>query len=250
MEWSIQQVGQIAGVTSRTLRHYDDIGLVTPSRVGNNGYRHYDEKALVRLQRVLLLRQLGLRLSQIADVLEREVDEASVLMTHLSVLRQEQNRLTRQVAAVEHTIRSLKRKETLMAETMFDGFNHTQYKDEVEERWGADSYAKSDAWWQGKTENEKADWTARMKSLNRDWIAAASDPEVAADSERAQTLAARHVDWLRSIPGTPAADPNGDLDGYVKGLAEMYVCDERFAANYGGVEGASFVRDALVAYLT
>ena len=72
MEWSIQQIAKLAGTTSRTLRHYDDIGLLAPSSIGHNGYRHYDEVALVRLQRILLLRELGLGLPQIAEVLARE----------------------------------------------------------------------------------------------------------------------------------------------------------------------------------
>ena len=66
MEWSIQQIAKLAGTTSRTLRHYDDIGLLSPSSVGRNGYRYYDQAALVRLQRILLLRELGLGLPQIA----------------------------------------------------------------------------------------------------------------------------------------------------------------------------------------
>ena len=70
MEWSIQQIAKLAGTTSRTLRHYDDIGLLSPSSVGHNGYRHYDQAALVRLQRILLLRELGLGLPQIAEVLD------------------------------------------------------------------------------------------------------------------------------------------------------------------------------------
>ena len=72
VEWSIQQIAKLAGTTSRTLRHYGDIGLLSPSSIGRNGYRYYDQAALVRLQRILLLRDLGLGLPQIADVLERE----------------------------------------------------------------------------------------------------------------------------------------------------------------------------------
>ena len=71
-EWSIQQIAKIAGTTSRTLRHYGEIGLLPPSSVGHNGYRHYDRNALVRLQRILLLRELGLGLPQIGEVLARE----------------------------------------------------------------------------------------------------------------------------------------------------------------------------------
>ena len=68
-EWSIQELSREAGVTSRTLRHYDDVGLLPPSRTGRNGMRFYDSDALVRLQRILLLRDLGLGLPAIRDAL-------------------------------------------------------------------------------------------------------------------------------------------------------------------------------------
>ncbi|MFH8251643.1 MerR family transcriptional regulator [Microbacterium sp. B2969] len=247
MEWSIQQIAKLAGTTSRTLRHYDDIGLLSPTSVGRNGYRQYDAAALVRLQRILLLRELGLGLPQIADVLARPTSESSALEGHLAWLRQEQDRLERQVASVESTIRALRGGERLMAEKMFDGFDHTQYKDEVEERWGKDAYARSDAWWRGMSADEKAAWQARTEDLGRDWTAAA-ESGVAPDSAEAQELAARHVAWLTGIPGTPAEKPGGDVKGYVTGLGEMYVADPRFAKNYGGQSGAEFVRDALRVY--
>lgn len=249
MEWSIQQIARIAGTTSRTLRHYDELGLVPPSRIGSNGYRHYDEPALVRLQRVLLLRELGLGLPQIGEILAHEHAEASALTTHLSLLRQEQGRLARQIAAVEHTITALEEGKEIMAETMFDGFDHTQYRDEVEQRWGKEAYAQSDTWWRGMSDADRQAWMTQVEQLGRDWTAAAEAPDIASDSPEARELARRHVEWLRGIPGTPAAAPGGDLAGYVRGLAAMYVADERFAANYGGAEGATFVRDALLAYL-
>ncbi len=257
MEWSIQHVARIAGTTSRTLRHYDDVGILTPSRVGANGYRYYDASALVRLQRVLLLRQLGVGLAQIAEVIAREVDEASALRLHCSLLRQERDRLDRQIAAVEHTIEHIANRvddaavkgERLMAEKMFDGFDHTRHQDEVEERWGADAYARSDAWWRGKGEAERREWMAEERRLAADWAAAAKDGDVSPGSSEAQDLARRHIGRLAGIPGTPAADPGGDADAYVRGLAEMYVADARFASNYGGVENARFVREALLAYL-
>ena len=104
MEASIQEVARLTGTTSRTLRHYDAIGLLEPSRVGDNGYRWYDDRALVRLQRILLLRGLGLGLPEIRRVLEREQDETAALRHHLDWLRSEQRRLERQAASVERTI--------------------------------------------------------------------------------------------------------------------------------------------------
>jgi len=249
MEWSIQQVAKLAGTTSRALRHYDELGLVPPARVGANGYRYYDERALVRLQRVLLLRELGLGLAQIAEVLARQTDEASALASHLELLREERARLDRQIAAVQGTIVGLEGKGRLMAEDMLDGFDHSRYREEVEARWGREAYSRGDRWWRGMSEEERARWMADAERLGRDWIAAVQDPAISAHSDAAQAIAARHVDWLRGIPGTPAAESDGDLEGYVLGLAEMYVADERFARNYGGREGAAFVRDALRAYL-
>ncbi|WP_029263698.1 MULTISPECIES: MerR family transcriptional regulator [unclassified Microbacterium] len=250
-DWSIQEIARLAGTTSRTLRHYDDIGLLPPSRIASNGYRHYDGQALVRLQRILLLRELGLGLPQIAEVLERERGEASALETHLALLREEQTRLARQIASVESTITALRGGENLMAENMFDGFDHTQYKEEVEDRWGKKAYADSDRWWRGMTDAERADWQQRVSDLGRDWIAAAESGIDPASAE-AQDVARRHVEWLTGIPGTPAAVPGGDTKAYVIGLGEMYVADPRFGANYatssGGTDGAEFVRDALRIY--
>ncbi|WP_127473717.1 MerR family transcriptional regulator [Microbacterium sulfonylureivorans] len=247
-EWSIQQIAKIAGTTSRTLRHYGDIGLLPASSVGHNGYRYYDQASLVRLQRILLLRDLGLGLPQIADVLGREASEAHALESHLAWLRQEQDRLARQVASVESTITALRGGERLMAENMFDGFDHTRYKEEVEERWGKKAYADSDRWWRGMSADAKKAWQQQVSDLGRDWIAAA-ESGIAPDSDEAQAIAGRHVEWLTGIPGTPAAAPGGDVKGYVIGLGEMYVADPRFGANYatseGGTAGAEFVRDAL-----
>lgn len=246
-EWSIQQIARLAGTTSRTLRHYGDIGLLPPSRIGSNGYRHYDEESLVRLQRILLLRQLGLGLPQIAEVLARPAEQQHALEGHLGWLRSEQERLSRQIASVESTIVALKKGEGLMAEKMFDGFDHTQYREEVEQRWGADAYAESDRWYRGMDAAARAAWQARVAQLGADW-ADAHERGIPADGDEAQAIAERHVAWLRGIPGTPAARGE-NLAGYVTGLADMYVADPRFARNYGGGEGAQFVRAALHHYV-
>ncbi|MGR2752685.1 MerR family transcriptional regulator [Agromyces arachidis] len=247
MDWSIQEVAKLAGTTSRTLRHYDDVGLLAPARIGANGYRYYDRAALVRLQRILLLRELGLGLPAIAEVLDGQRDEARALASHLDWLRQEQDRLARQVASVERTIGALEEGEQIMAKDMFDGFDHTQYREEVEQRWGADAYARGDRWWRGLRDDERQAWKDRVAALGRDWIAAAQSG-AAPDGPEGQALARRHVEWLTGVPGTPAAEAGGDVKAYVLGLGEMYVADERFAANYGGEAGAVFVRDALRAF--
>lgn len=247
MEWSIQEIARLAGTTSRTLRHYDQVGLVPPSRIGANGYRYYDADALVRLQRVLLLRDLGLGIPAIADVLDGQRDDVHALTLHLSWLRREQERLERQIAAVESTVRSLEGGETPMAEKMFDGFDHTRYKEEVEQRWGKDAYARSDSWWRSLSAAQKEEFGRMAGALIADWQDAAArgiDPE----GDEAQALAQRQFEWLRGIPGTPGGGAAGPTKEYFVGLGEMYVADPRFAKNYGGEAGATFVRDAMRAY--
>jgi len=246
MDWSIQDIARLSGTTSRTLRHYGDIGLLAPSRIGGNGYRYYDEAALARLQRILLLRELGLGLPAIADVLTGQKDDALALRTHLEWLQQERERLARQISSVETTILTMEGGEQLMAENMFDGFDHTQYRDEVEQRWGKDAYARSDAWWTSMSATEKKEWKARVEALIADWVEAGARG-ASPDSDEAQALAQRQFDWLSGIPGTPQSD-GGPTKEYFVGLGEMYVADDRFAKNYGGSAGATFVRDALKVY--
>ena len=248
MDWSIQEIARLAGTTSRTLRHYGDVGLLEATRIGSNGYRYYDEQALVRLQRILLLRDLGLGLPAIGEVLENERDSGRALLNHLTWLQQRAATGWRDRSRRSRTrFWRMEGGEQLMAENMFDGFDHTEYKEEVEDRWGQDAYAKSDAWWRSMSAAEKKDWQQRQAALAADWAAAASRG-VAPDSDEAQALAKRQADWLGGIPGTPGSVHGRPTKEYFVGLGEMYVADERFAANYGGAQGATFVRDAMKVY--
>ena len=131
------------------------MGLLEPSRIGANGYRFYDEDALVRLQRILLLRELGLGLPAIAEVLTGERDTAAALRTHLELLEQERTRISRQIESVNRTLNKTKNGESLMPEDVFDGFDHTRYKDEVIERWGKDAYTSGDNWWRSMSEQDR-----------------------------------------------------------------------------------------------
>jgi DNA-binding transcriptional MerR regulator len=242
MEWSIQEVARASGTTSRTLRHYDDIGLLKPARVGSNGYRFYDPGALARLQRILLLRGLGLGLPDIRRVLDGQADDVTALTGHLGELRQEKDRIDRQIRSIETTIRKWKGGEQLMADEMFDGFDHTQYREEVEERWGRDAYARGDRWWRSMSEDERREFGERQIRIARDYGdagAAGLDPA----SEEVQSIARRHYEWLKA--------PVGEVSrGYFEGLGQMYVDDPRFGANYtrDGVGYAEFVRDAMRAF--
>lgn len=107
MRYSISEVAKFSGVTARTLRHYDAVGLLTPSEVGANGYRFYGRAELMRLQRILVLRRLGLGLETIAEVLSEQTDEVAALRGHLADLQAERARLDRIIATVQDTVADL-----------------------------------------------------------------------------------------------------------------------------------------------
>ncbi|MFI1394713.1 MerR family transcriptional regulator [Streptomyces sp. NPDC020681] len=241
MEWSIQEIARQAGTTSRTLRHYGELGLLEPSRVGSNGYRYYGPDQLVRLQRILLLRELGLGLPAIAEVLEGQRDTAAALRTHLALLEQERERIGRQIASVRTTLHKTETGEELMAEEVFDGFDHTQYEQEVTERWGREAYEQGDRWWRSLSEEEKREFQQEQISIAKAYAQALKDGK-AADGDEAQTITQRHYEWL-SATVTPTKS-------YFVGLGEMYVADPRFTATYdrNGVGTAVFVRDAMKVY--
>ncbi|MET9360160.1 MerR family transcriptional regulator [Streptomyces sp. NPDC006632] len=240
-EWSIQEIAKKAGTTSRTLRHYGELGLLAPSRIGSNGYRYYGQDALVRLQRILLLRELGLSLPVIGEVLEGERDPAAALRTHLRLLEQERERIARQIASVRTTLHKTEEGEELMAEEVFDGFDHTRYEEEVSRRWGRAAYEKSDRWWRSLTDEQRHGFRREHDDIARDWGRACADG-AAVDGEAAQDIARRHVAWLSTTTDIGRS--------YVTGLGRMYVDDPRFAATYDrhGEGTAVFVRDALAVY--
>ncbi|MER7949352.1 MerR family transcriptional regulator [Streptomyces sp. NPDC096079] len=136
MDWPIAEVARMSGVTARTLRHYDEIGLLPPARIAPSGHRHYGERELLRLQQVLVLRALGLGLPEIGRVLTEQVDEVEALRGHHRRLLDERDRLDALAGTVLRTIGELEqsRKDgTTMTinrpENLFEGIQPAQYEE-------------------------------------------------------------------------------------------------------------------------
>lgn len=244
METPIQEVARHAGVTSRTLRHYDEVGLLHPSSTASGGRRYYDEAALRRLQRILLLRDLGLGIPAISDVLAGTVDDITALERHIELLRAEQQRIAERIAALTATIAAHEKGTTIMAEQMFEGFDHAQYEEEVRERWGDEAWRSGDEWWSRLSEQDRRGFMREHADI-QDAYDAAIAAGSAAEDPQVQAIAARHVAWISA--GWQGRTPGGEA---IRGLADMYVADPRFAKNYtrAYAHGAEFVRDALHAY--
>ena len=243
-EWSIQEIVRSTGVTSRTLRHYQQVGLLAPSRTGHGGQRFYDGAALLRLQRILVLRELGLGLPEIGRVLDEQVETVSALRAHAAQLEREQERLSRIVASVQSTIRILETGGELMTDTMFDGFDHTQHREEVEERWGEQAYADSDRWWRSLSDTEKEAFREEVDALVAGF-ADTSARELPAEHEEVQALTARLYTWISA--GWGGKRPGAEA---FVGIGDMYVADPRFGATFT-VDGRPFaehVRDAMTVY--
>jgi DNA-binding transcriptional MerR regulator len=241
--WSIAEVARMSKVTSRTLRHYDAIGLLPPARVGDGGRRHYGRAELLRLQRILLLRELGLGLDAIAEVLRQSTRDSTVavLRKHREWLLAERGRLARLARTVQRTIDSIEEGGEMAAETLFEGFEHNPYEAEARERWGDEavdaSYERIQGWSPAEAEKAKSGYK-RVHSGLAPLLAAG----VPVDDPRVQELVQLHYEVV-SLFWTP------DAEAY-RGLGQMYVDDERFRRNIGGGndELVAYLRDAMDVY--
>src|SRR5947208_13435495 len=140
MAWSIAQVARMSKVTSRTLRHYDQIGLLSPAWVGGNGYRYYEREQLLALQRILIMRELGLGLDAIAEIIHDDRDQVEALRMHHAWLVAERDRFARLASTVERTIAELEGGDMETTETAhwFEGFDpekQAEWQEEARQRW-------------------------------------------------------------------------------------------------------------------
>lgn len=246
MVWSIVEVARASGVTSRTLRHYDAIGLLTPAGVGANGYREYGAGELLRLQQILVLRQLGMPLPEIGAVLDAQQDRITALREHHARLVAERDRLAAVAATVARTIADLERGggSTTMTvnrpEDLFEGFDHSAYAQEARERW-PEQAASSERWLATQSadaqEEGRRAWTARMVRM-AELRAAGAAP----DDPRVQEEIQGVHDGILPM-WTPTAEA-------FRGLGATYVDDPRFAETFDRVSPGlgGYFRDAMTVF--
>ncbi|MFI6644455.1 MerR family transcriptional regulator [Streptomyces sp. NPDC050504] len=246
MGYSVGQVAEFAGITVRTLHHYDEIGLLTPGGRSPAGHRRYSDADLDRLQQVLFYRELGFPLEEVQALLDDpDTDPREHLRRQHALLTGRIETLKKMAEAVETAMEARKMGINLTPEEKFEVFGEhdpEQYAEEVEERWGGTAaYRESQ---RRAASYTKEDWR-RIKDENDDWgrrLAAYMGTGAGPESEGAMDLAEEHRQQICRFH----YDCSYEIH---RGLAEMFVADERFTASLDayGPGFAAYLRSAILA---
>ena len=247
--YTIGQLAKIAGVTTRTLRYYDGIGLLKPTETSEAGYRLYGREQVDALQQILFYRELGVGPEEISRILGApSFDRQRALEGHLRLLTARRERLDALIGTVGKTLEAQKGGLIMTDEEKFEGMkrrlvddNEKQYGAEVRALYG-DAVDESNAKLMGMTPAQ----FARMEALSAEVNEALKTAMQTADpaGEAARRLCALHKQWLMCTWTRYSVAAH-------RGLAQMYVDDPRFAAYYDNVApgAAIFLRDALLHFL-
>ena len=249
MEYSVNKLSKLSGVSARTLRYYDEIGLLKPIRVANSGYRIYGQDELDTLQQILFYRELGFPLEEIKKLLSAPgYDREQSFLSYLAQLHIKRERLDALINNVAKSIAAMKGETTMQDQEKFEGFkqslvdeNEQKYGAEVREKYGDAAAQESNAKLMGLTK-EQYDEGERIRIEMETALKAAFDAGDPA-GELAQKACELHRRWLCVYYTKYSKE-------YHKGLGEMYVVDERFRANYDKLAPGctEFLRDAIIAY--
>jgi MerR family transcriptional regulator, thiopeptide resistance regulator len=248
MAYTVGELSRLTGVTVRTLHHYDEIGLVRPSGRTAAGYRLYTEAEVLRLQQVLLFRELGLPLDEIGAAIDEAASQEDLLRRHREVLVAKRGRLDAMVAAVDAALTVLSSKDAAMTMTnedfkaMFDGFDPSAYEAEAEARWGdTDAYKESA---RRTKQYTKADWARYQAEAQANGVELAALMRAGVPVTAPEVQAA--VDAHRLLIDRWFYPCSVEMH---KQLGAMYVADPRFTANLDKIAPgfARYLSDAIAA---
>lgn len=249
MEYTVQKLGKLAGVSTRTLRYYDEIGILKPARINSSGYRIYGQSEVDRLQQILFYKKLGVSLDSIKKIVTSpSFDGTNALKEHREKLLAKREQLDILIANVDKTLAVAEGRMTMSNNEKFEGFkqkmiddNENKYGEEIRAKYGDEQVDKSNQ----KIKNMTQEQYAEIEKLGEDVINTLSKAFETGDpaGELAQKAADLHRRWLSYY-----------WDSYSKEshavLAQMYVDDERFTAYYDRNQHgtAEFLRDAIHIY--
>ncbi|MED1672361.1 MerR family transcriptional regulator [Pallidibacillus thermolactis] len=249
MEYTIQKLARLAGVTTRTLRYYDKIGLLKPARINSSGYRIYGQNEVNLLQQIMFYRELGLQLETIKEIIhDPSFNRKNALKEHLQQLIAKRKQIDLLIEIVKKTIKHEEGRIQMSDQEKFEGFkkrlveeNEKKYGDEVRERWGEEALEASNQKVLNMSQEDYEKVTKLAEDVNQTLAKAMETGDPA--SEIAQRAADLHKQWLTFYWKEYSKEAHA-------GLAQMYVDDERFKAYYDKVKpgAAEFLRDAILVY--
>ena len=250
MEYSIKELADLAGVTTRTLRYYDEIGLLKPKRINASSYRVYGDKEVDLLQQILFYRAMDMKLEAIQKILSEEAfDMPNALIEHHQALISKRNQLDQLISTVEKTIAYNKGELKMSNKEKFEGFkkekltnNEEIYGQVIREKYGKEAVEASNK----KFMNMSEETYNQMLELENQMFKSLKEVVVSKDltSDAAKDVFDQHKSWLNFTW------PSYSAEAHI-GLAEMYVSDEKFAKYYNdraGLEVVTTLRDVIVKY--
>lgn len=251
MKYNIKKLSELSGVSARTLRWYEEVGLLAPSREKDNQYRVYTEKDVDRLQDILFYKELGLSLDEIGEVLKIAQDRIPFLQSYKEQLVSKKQKLERLILSVDKTIKSEKGQCIMSINEKFEAFkdeliakNEEEYGKEARETYGNDAVDGSNALLKSMGEEKFAEMQALGDEINA-LLKSAIETGASAYSVTGETIAKKHKKWLKFTWKTYSPEAH-------TGLAQTYVDDSRFCEFYetNAAQGAAqFLRDAIVAHV-
>ncbi|WP_071396254.1 MerR family transcriptional regulator [Bacillus tuaregi] len=249
MEYTVQKLAKLAGVSTRTLRYYDEIGILKPARINSSGYRIYGQAEVDTLQQILFFRELGLELNNIKEVVtDPNFDGTKALRDHLQKLLEKRKQLDLLIENVNKTIASKEGRITMANKEKFEGFkkkmieeNEKKYGEEIRQKYGEKTVNKSNEKFMNMSQEEYEKVTTLEKQLHETLAEAFATDDPA--GELAQKAADLHKQWLCFYWHEYNKEAHA-------GLAQMYVDDKRFKAYYDKNQPgiAEFLRDAINIY--
>ncbi len=247
MNYTVNKLAQLSGVSIRTLRFYDETGLLKPAYVGENGYRYYQEDQLLLLQQILFFRELGFELKQIQDILKHsDFDRVDILKSHKKVLRANISRMQKLIKTIDKTIDHLHGNYTMTEHEMYYGFSkekQAEYENYLEKKLGPNrpELAESKQNTKGWTKVNWDKYQATLEELNKAF-AQALQKGLKVNSPEVQQLVGNHFQLIKQF-WSPTKE------SYI-GLAQMYVEHPDFKKLYVSYDPklAQYIADAMKVY--
>lgn len=241
MEYTVKELAELAGVSTRTLRYYDSIGLLPASRADrNNEERCYDRAALLRLQQILFYRELGFRLDEIRTLLDApDYDLLRALRRQRELLEERRGHIDALLRTIENTLDHLEGRADMSDERFFEGFDNSQYEEEARRRWGAEVVDESTRRWNARSPDEQKRILAEQEDIFATVLDAMDEGPGGARVQAAIARLHENVNMFWDCG-----------DEAFRGLGDLYVTDPRFRATFARMDERmpEFLQQAMSLY--